>query len=401
VHLPAWTSADRSLDGRHRRIRVLQIIGALDFGGAEHVVANLATSLDPSRFDVSICCTRGLGKLVDGLRTQGVDVVLAAPPSRRIRHLGPLYLRNALARLRPDVIHTHTLSPLSVVGPLAFMGLAPPWIHTFHFGNYPYTNRWNMTIERVFAKAVTRLVAVSDAQRESIITHHGFDRTRITSIRNGVRANPHVDVTAARLLKRAELGLRPDETLVGTVAVLSEQKGITYLLQAVHEIVRVRPSIKVLIVGGGPLESELKRQVYELGLDSVVTFTGWRADVPEILTALDIFVMSSLWEAMPLALLEAMAARLPIVVTDVGDNRALVDGGSCAAIVPPRDASALASALLAFLAQPEQARALGERALARFREHFGIAAMAEAYASLYEQLGARTHAPRPTGSSHS
>lgn len=383
-----------AFNGRDRQIRVLQIIGALDFGGAENVVVNLATSLDSSRFDVKVCCTRGLGKLVDGLRAQGVDVVLAAPPSRRLRHLGPLYLRKALARLQPDVIHTHTLSPLAVVGPLACVGLTPPWIHTFHFGNYPYPSPWNMTIERVFAKAATQLVAVSDAQRESIITHHGIGRSRITSILNGVRANPHLDAPATRLRKRVELGFGPDDTVIGTVAVLSEQKGITYLLQAAGEVVRVRPSVKVLVVGGGPLESDLRREVQELGLDSAVTFTGWRPDVPEILTALDIFVMASLWEAMPLALLEAMAARRPIVVTDVGDNRTLVDNGNCAAIVPPRDAHALASALLALVDDPKQAGLLGDRAHARFAERFGISAMAESYASLYTRLGARGLAAR-------
>jgi glycosyltransferase involved in cell wall biosynthesis len=368
------------------RIRVLQVIGALDFGGAENVVAALATHVDRSRFDVKIACTRGLGRLVDGLRRDGIDVVLAAPPHRRYRHFTPVWLQRVISRFRPHVIHTHTLTALAIAGPLGYLRLMPPWVHTFHYGKYPYPNPGDMRTERIFSKAVTQLVAVADPQRQAIVEHHGIAPSRIITILNGVPANPFVDTPGARERKRAELGFRPEDAVIGTVAVLSEQKGITYLLQAARQVIARWPAAKFLVVGGGPLESSLKQEAAALGLEAVVTFAGWRQDVPEILPALDVWVMSSLWEAMPLALLEAMAARRPMVVTDVGDNAAFVDRGACAMVVPPRDASGLASAILALISDSEQATHLSNRAFARYVSNFGVKTMADSYETLYSKL---------------
>jgi glycosyltransferase involved in cell wall biosynthesis len=373
---------------RSGKIRVLQVIGSAHIGGAEKVVVDLVRGMDPDRFEVALCCTRGLGVRAEELKADGVEVMLAAPSKHALRHLTPLSLRNHVARWRADVVHTHGTPGLLHTGPLAALGLLPPWIHTFHYGRYGELKNRQMTFERVLCRAATQLVAVSNAQRESIIKAHGVQPGSILTILNGVQERAEVDPAQARLQARADFGLDPDDIVVGCVAVLSEQKGITYLLQAAKQIVDRAPRARFLIVGGGPAEAALKSEAAALGLGSRVIFAGWRPDGRRLLPALDVFVMSSLWEAMPMALLEAMAASRAIVVTDVSDNRAVVENGACAVLVPPADAGAIADALMSLLNDPGMARTMGERAFRRFSEGFTTGRMVSEYEALYERLGA-------------
>jgi len=368
------------------RRRILQISGAMYFGGAERVIAHLASGLDKSRFEVAVCCTRGIGPLGEQLREQGIEVTLVQAPSRWARRFDPLYMQRFIRQFRPDVIHTHGLPALSAVGPLSYLGLLPPWVHTFHYGNYPYAEKRYMWLERVLSRRATRLVAVADAQRDAVIRHHGLRPDHVGTVYNGVRPNPHTDSPGVRAAKRAELGLGPDEFVIGSIAVLSEQKGITYLLGAMRELLQTHPAARLLIVGGGPLEGALREQAQALGLGAAVKFTGWRSDVPELLTALDVWVMASLWEAMPLALLEAMSARKAIVVTDVGDNARFVGNGECAVVVPPRDSQALARALAGLISDPGRIPQLGARALRRYQDRYTVGHMVAAHEGLYSQL---------------
>jgi glycosyltransferase involved in cell wall biosynthesis len=131
-----------------------------------------------------------------------------------------------------------------------------------------------------------------------------------------------------------------------------------------------------------------------------VTFAGWQHDAARLLPIFDIFVMSSLWEAMPMALLEAMAARRQIVVTDVGDNRAIVDNGRCGAVVPPRDAAAITEAVLRIVGNPTDSLTMADRALRRFNERFTTRHMVDAHERLYERMVAnrgRLPATTPAG----
>jgi glycosyltransferase involved in cell wall biosynthesis len=171
--------------------------------------------------------------------------------------------------------------------------------------------------------------------------------------------------------------------VVGCVAVLSVQKGLTYLLQAAREIIATFPTVRFLIVGGGTIETALRAEAAALGLGSRVVFTGWRQDYLEILQALDIFVMSSLWEAMPMALLEAMAARRAIIVTDVGDNRQIIDDGRCGILVAARDAGAIARAIRNLVEHPRSSSELSERAYRRFKDHYTVSHMVSQYERLY------------------
>jgi glycosyltransferase involved in cell wall biosynthesis len=367
------------------RTRILQVIGSMHIGGAENAVVNLARGIDSDRYEMAVCCTSSLGVLAATLAAEGVPVSLAAPPRRALRHLTPLYLARAVARFRPHLVHTHGTPALLHAGPLASVRLLPGWVHTFHYGNYPLPNRRHMTGERIFSRAASRLIAVAEPQRQRIIDCHGIRPDRISTILNGVTANPHLDTPSVRMERRAEFGFGADDIVVGCVAVLSAQKGITYLLEGAQRMLDHDARIRLLIAGGGPLEADLRKKARALGLGPRVVFTGWRQDNLEILTALDIFVMSSLWEAMPMALLEAMAARRPIVTTDVGDNRRVVDDGRCGVVVGAADSDAIAKAVIGLVDAPDAARQIAERAHRRFAERFTTAHMVTQYELLYEE----------------
>jgi glycosyltransferase involved in cell wall biosynthesis len=365
-------------------VRVLQINSALYFGGAEKVVVTLALGIDRSRFNMAVCCTKALGPLSEPLLENGITVRRAGPAGRIHNFLRPWHVRNVIADFKPDVIHTHGISSLVDVGQLALLRQVPRWIHTYHFGNYPYKDRRYMAAERLFSRVADQLIAVSDVQRQALIDLHRLDPARIMTIHNGVSVKRFASDERIRAAKKSELGIPSSAPVIGSVAVLTEQKGCTYLLQAAQQIHHRFPGVRFLIVGGGPLEQALRAEAIERGLENVVVFTGWRGDVAELLRVFDVFVMSSLWEAMPVALLEAMAARLPIIVTDVGQNAVIVEDGISGAVVRPRDVAAIAEAAMGLLANPTRAAALAAAACQRVEREFGTAKMVDCYQKLYE-----------------
>jgi glycosyltransferase involved in cell wall biosynthesis len=369
-----------------KKIRVLQVIGSLNIGGAEAVLSQLATALDPEEFDVSVCCTRAAGPVADRLRSQGVTVRLAASSRRAFRHLTTLGLVQQVRAAKAHVVHTHGSTALVHAGPLGAARFLPSWVHTFHYGNYPKPASLQASLERWMSPFPRQLVAVSESQRQSIVGALGVDPDRIMTIINGVSANPHVNDPELKRKKRLEFGLSPEDFVVGCVAVLSEQKGISYLLKAASRVAMTAPNIKFLLIGGGPLEKKLRDESAALGLDKNVLFTGWRQDALEIMPSLDVFVMSSLWEAMSIVLLEAMAAGRPIVVTSVGDNSRVVEHEKSGLVVQPKDADAIAAAVLSLYNDPALANRLATQAAARYQDHYSVGRMIAEHERLYRSL---------------
>ena len=149
------------------RVRVLQVIGSLNIGGAEAVLSQLATGLNPDEFDVSVCCTRAAGPVAERLRSQGVVVRVAASPRRAFRHLTILGLVQHVRQARAHIVHTHGSTALVQAGPLGGFRYLPPWIHTFHYGNYPYPKAPSLqsSIERWMSPFPRQLVAVSEFEK--------------------------------------------------------------------------------------------------------------------------------------------------------------------------------------------------------------------------------------------
>jgi glycosyltransferase involved in cell wall biosynthesis len=241
------------------------------------------------------------------------------------------------------------------------------------------------------ARFADSLIAVSHEVRLHHLRHTGITAQQVITIENGVNVARFLNQEAAGQAVRRELRIAEDAILFGIVGRLKPQKDHATFLRAAAEIHRQLPAARFLVVGDGPLRSELEAQAHELGLDTVLTFTGLRSDIPAILATLDILMFSSLWEGLPVTLLEGMAAALPVVATAVDGIRSVAVSNQTALLVTPGDAVALAAAGLRLGQNPALGKRFGLAGQARVIESFSIQKMIErthmVYAELLQQRG--------------
>lgn len=371
--------------GNHKKIRVMQIIHGLHIGGAEKVVASLCRHFDPERFELIACWLNIRGDLADVIGREGIPVV--SPVDSTGTRFGKLFgLGHLIREVQPDIVHSHGTTALLHVGLLTIRQQFPIFVHTFHFGNYPHIRRRYMMAERILARRADQLIAVSDAQRRAVIKHHGVTPGAVIVIPNGAPPNEYLGDEDARRACRAEFDVDESTVLIGCVAVLSEQKGVDVLLKAVRRIVANRQNIRFVIVGGGPLLDSLLALTDEYGVADIVTFTGWRNDVARIMTAVDVFVMPSLWEGLPVVLLEAMAAKRAIVVTDVGDNAQVIRANHSGLVVEPGDSEALIRAIGTLIDDEGLRRRLAQEAYMEYQRYYTVEAMVGSHDRLYSNL---------------
>jgi len=368
-----------------KRIKVLQVIWALSYGGAERVVMDISQALDREKFDVHICCTNGKGVFAESMEKQGIPVHVLADAEWKPVYLSGLKLVRLLRKERPAVLHSHGSGPLFDASFARLFYRVPLYVHTFHYGNYPHCSRKTLMAERVAARMPDQLVAVSNAQRSALVQYLKIPPSKIRTIWNGVAKNPNIGNQELIEAKKRELGIEPGDLTLGTVAIFSEQKGLAYLMESAARVMNILPNARFILVGDGPLRPELEKKARNIGLDSRVLFTGLRTDVQELLLAFDVFLMSSLWEGMALTLLEAMAAGKPVVATDVGDNSRIIKHGITGYIVRPKDAAQMADFIVRLGSDPKTLRKMGDEAWREYNNKFSRAKMAGEYGRLFEE----------------
>lgn len=358
-------------------------IDGLGLGGAEMVVRDLAHGLNPARFDVCICCTKAVGGPVgEELLREGFDLfVLPKQEQRRVDYLTALKLGRAIRDRHIDIVHTHSTSALLDAGPCRLSMPRLRVVHTFHFGNYPYDSWRHHVLEGLCARAVDRLFAVGYEQRQRIQATYRLSDSRVGVIWNGVAvARPTPDSTF-----REAVGTG-DRLLVGTVAKLIEQKGLDDLLSVARRCRDAGHRMQFVIVGDGPLRSMLEQRRRDLGLDDTVVITGWIANAAaNALPAFDVFFQPSRWEAMSIAVLEAMATAKAVVATRVGDNAHMIEHEVSGILVDSGDINGMADAL-ARVGDADLRLRLGQMARARYERQFTLEHMIQRYETVYREL---------------
>ena len=363
-----------------RGARIALFIESDGPGGAERMVAQLAGELENGGCSaVAFLPADGEGWLGRELAAAGVAVEHV-----RLEHPFSLQLSRELAaalrRHRIDVVHSHEFT-MAWCGAWAARRAGLPHLITMHGGRY-YAQRFRRRLALRTAIAFSRqLVAVSDPLAAGLSRDLWVRRARIITIANGVRFTP-----AARSTLRAELALSDADRLAVAVGNLYPVKGHTHLLEALAQLRSTHPQLHVALAGRGKLAAALEARARDLGLGGRVHFLGLRQDVANVLAAADVFVLPSLSEGLPLALLEAMFASRPIVASDVGDVPVALAGGAAGLLVPPGDATALARAIDRLLTQPFEAQRLGSSAQARAAAEYGIERMVRRYAGLYQGM---------------
>jgi glycosyltransferase involved in cell wall biosynthesis len=365
-----------------RRHTVLYVIWSLQAGGAERVVADLARRIDRTQFRPLVCCLNFKGQLAAPLEAEGIAVfALDKRPRLDLRVLARLV--RLMRREEVDVVHTH-LWTASFWGRLAaLLAGVPVRVVTEHnLDTWRRTPHW--LADRLLARVTHQFIFVSAAVEGFYKTRLGLPPSRYRVILNAVERPPlesRPDAAAAR----RHLALDGAGMVVGAVGRLEERKGHAFLLEALRRVAEVEPDVHGLIVGDGIERERLAALRDRLALGERVRLAGYWPDLAEALAAIDVFVLPSLMEGHPLAVLEAMAAARPIVATAVGGNAEAIEDGVNGILVPPADPEALARAILSLVRDPERAARLGRAARRTLEERFDLEATVRANEDVYRQ----------------
>ena len=365
-------------------LRVLQLIPTLDRSGAEKQLVLLATGLPRDRFEVEAATLTRLGPLEADLRDSGVPVACIG---KRHKVDPPAFARlvRFLKAGRFDVVQTWIFAA-NAYGRLAALRAGVPVIVAAEMAVDLWKGRAELAIDRWIARRTDRVVGNSRAVVD-FYRGIGVPDDRLEMIYSGIgdEGPPVID----RAEVRAGLDLPPDAPLILFAGRLAPQKGVADLLDALDLLQHVRPDVRTLIVGEGPLRSRLEATADAYRLRQAVRFLGHRDDVPRLLAASDLLVLPSHYEGLPNVVLEAMQARKPVVATAAPGTTELVVDGQTGRLVPIRNPPAMAQAIRTVLDDPESARSLGEAGRARVEAHFRADLMIERFADLYERLARR------------
>lgn len=363
-------------------IRVLQIIPSLDRCGAEKQLTLLATGLPRDRFDVHVCAlTRG-GPLEQPLREAGIPLTIIGK-SWKIDPLAYARLRRLIVRLRPDIVHTWIFAA-NAYGRWAARSAGVPHV----VAGERCVDRWKhgleLALDRYLARHTQRIVTNSSGVRD-FYAAHGIAADKFVLIPNGVP--PHVqNEPKPREALLAELGLPATARLIAAVNRLWPQKRVKDLIWAADLLRIVNPNAHLLIIGDGPQRWRLERYREQCETTDCVHFLGARDDVPNLLPHCECLWLASGYEGQSNAILEAMAAGLPVIATDIPGNRDLVAPDQTGCLVPVGDRAAFARRTISLLDNPELAARWGAAGRQRVLSEFSVARMVARHAALYEEL---------------
>ena len=387
----------------------MHLVLNLDIGGGQAVVRTLVEYQAQNGW-LPVVCSFKDGPLRHEIEAVGIPVELLQPRRYSILAL-PFFaldmfgIFQSLTRLvkqyQVQIVQTHLLHILDFLVlflPLNTSLQAVIW--TFHSANfilaaehlprYKWLLRPKQYVQRQIRKFASRMVshiiAVSTQINDNLLQVFGPSLSgKITVIPNGVNTARYGGPVNRDGL-RAALGLPPQSFLLAMVGTLKKVKGHTYTIQAVTNLAPLFPNLHVLFIGDGELRAELETQVTAAGLENRILFLGNRQDIPDLLSACDIFVLPSLWEGLSMALLEAMATGLPIVASAVSGTVQAITPGESGLLVPPGDVPALTQAIACLVEDPHYARTLGNNAQHLAQAEFSAQRQARAHIALYQKI---------------
>lgn len=373
--------------------RILWMIDSLMPGGAEHLLLTILKTIDHENFDIRVLALqiRRGNPIADELENMGISVDLAPSQIRNLRNpIKLLRLFFYIKNLSPELIHTQ-LEHSDILGNVFAKILGIPSVSTLHtlevakdlrFAHFRLRLKW--FILKYFCDTI---ITVSDKTREHHLRFGKLPENKTITIYNGIQLSRFQSHNRTRLdeTKRI-LGLKPNSFVITTVAVLREPKGIQFMIKALPEIIRHEPNLTYLVVGDGIYASELKYLVNELGLEEHVIFTGYRTDIPGILSVSNLFVLPSLGDALPTVLIEALAAEKPIIATRVGGIPEIINDGINGLLVPPADPESLTKACLKYIRDVEFSRSIKVKGAEIAKERFDIGIQARKLEIIYNDL---------------
>jgi sugar transferase (PEP-CTERM/EpsH1 system associated) len=379
-------------------LKVTHLVLSLDVGGLERVVLDLVREGQALGQSVSVLCLERPGVLACQAEALGARVACAS----KTDGLHPWMvwrLFKILRQLRPDVLHSHHIGALFYGGLAARAAGVPVVVHSEHGKHYAVRRRTRW-LGRIAGCTIARFFCVSQDIAEEVEQSRIVSRAKIRVVPNGIDTERFRKPGDPPTLRQM-LGIPPGAPVVGTIGRLHEIKQQDLLLRAFAKLRDRMPEAHLLLVGDGPLMGDLRGLAAQLGLGDAVHFAGYQARPEQFLHLMNVFALTSRSEGMPLAILEAWAAGVPVVASRVGGVPQLIQHGQTGLLFEPGDESGLIEALSAVVGDPVLARAVRDGGHERVEASFTLAGMAAAYHAQYLALLTRRRTPAPIAESPS
>jgi glycosyltransferase involved in cell wall biosynthesis len=354
---------------------------AFAVGGAEEMVLNLVQHL-PERYEPVVCCINQAGPIGEEIRRTGTAVaVLGLTPG--LRHPWDVAgIRRYLRETQPTIVHTFLLTA-SLYGRLAAILEHVPIVIGTEVNIYERKRAHHILAERMLMAKTDRVIVSANSVRDFYVDQVHADPGKVDVVYNAVDWKS-IEVLKSREEMRASLGLAGDAKVAGIIARLTEQKGHRFLFQAMTT--PALADLQLIVVGDGEMREALKADVRDLGITSRVHFLGARRDLGDLLAAMDVFVMPSLWEGLPLSMILAMGAAMPVVATAVAGIPEIVVDRETGWLVPAGNSLALAAALAEVFADRARAARVGKAARDFVLPRFGVDGYINSVVGLYDRL---------------
>ncbi|MFH0826889.1 MAG: glycosyltransferase family 4 protein [Candidatus Omnitrophota bacterium] len=375
-----------------RKVNILYVITKLELGGAQKQLWNLIRHLSKERFNIFLFTARDGLLMDDFFSLEGLTLRKSINLERRINPfkdlLSCIEIYRYIKENDIDIVHTHS-SKAGIVGRLAARVAGAKWIiHTVHgwsFNDFQSVLRrvFFLWLERWIARFTDRLVVVSEYDRLKGLRHRIGKCEQYRRISYGIHLS---DFLSKDNEARSRLGLKDADLAVGMVACFKPQKSPQDFIRLASVMTKKLTRLKFVLVGDGQLRRSVEKLIRKCDLNEDVILTGWRKDVREILAALDVLVLTSLWEGLPICVLEAMAAKKPVVATDTGGIAEIVREGQTGYLVKPHDIDQMAERLRFLLEDERLRRDMGASAQQSLGEDFTVSNMSKNTESLYEEL---------------
>jgi glycosyltransferase involved in cell wall biosynthesis len=386
--------------------RIVHLITRLELGGAQQNTLFCVAHHDRSRFAVGLWAGEGGMLDAEARAIDGADVRILpwlVHPIAPARDLGAVWRLASMLR-DVDLLHTHS-SKAGILGRAAgrIAGI-PGIVHTVHGWSFndaqpPLVRRFYVEAERAAARVTDRIVCVSQFDRDRGIAAGIGHPSQYRVLRSGIDATLYVSPPGARERVRASLGIGPQDVVVGSIANFKPQKSPLDFVEAARQAFGRDPRLRFFIAGDGALRPAVERAIAQADLGRVVHLLGWREDVPELLAAMDVFLLTSLFEGLPRVVLQAVAASVPVVATHTGGIAEVLVDGETGRLVPPGDPVAAADAIVE-LARDERPRSrMAAAARLRLGEEFDNRRLVRDLEALYDEVLARTPSRRAATSS--
>jgi glycosyltransferase involved in cell wall biosynthesis len=363
---------------------VLHFTDTTGFGGAEHMILHTLVGLERDNFRPVLAYhpVPGNAPFIDAVRRLDVELCPLAGFPYPLTPLTVPHIAYELRKRRPGIVHVHLNWPLAgrygILG--ALVARVPAIVATVHLFVKPEPGPIVSVQRYLLRSAVDRIIAVSNEVERGLRHSFGLPPSKLNVVYNGIALSAFDRPMNASL--RAAITGHKQQPLVLTVTRLEPQKGLNFLIDAAELL----PEVTFVIAGDGSSRRVLEEKVCARGLEGRVIFLGHRSDIPDLLAACDLFVFPSLYEGLPLAPLEAMAAGKPVIATRVGGTDEAVLHGKTGLLIPPADPRALADAIRTLLDNPALAQELAAAGRARVANQFSVQNMMEHVTAIYEDL---------------